>query len=103
MMARDKLSPEAASAMLAELPGWSMADDGNAIRRRFEFKNFSEAFGFMSRVALAAEKMDHHPEWLNIYNRVEVVLATHTVEGVTSLDVKLAHAMDQIAPSRDRG
>ena len=63
---------------------------------------FRSAFGFMSRVALMAEKLDHHPEWLNIYNRVEVVLATHSVEGVTTLDVKLAHAIDQMAPPRDR-
>ena len=77
--------------------------DRDAIRKTFHFADFGEAFAFMTRVALIAEKMDHHPEWLNVYNRVEVILATHTVDGVSDLDIKLARAMDQLAPARDRG
>ena len=82
---------------LAKLGGWELADGDKAIRRRFRFKNFSEAFGFMSRAALAAEKLDHHPDWSNIYNRVEVVLTTHDAGGLTELDFKLAAAMDRLA------
>ena len=98
----EHLTGEARKVALRELHGWVEVTDRDAIRKTFHFADFNEAFGFMTRVALMAEKMDHHPEWLNIYNRVEVVLATHTVEGVTTLDVKLAHAMDQLAPARDR-
>ena len=97
-----RLGHEARKAALAGLAGWSEAQGRDAITRKFVFADFNAAFGFMTRAALVAEKMDHHPEWLNIYNRVEVVLATHTVEGVTTLDVKLAHMMDQLAPPRDR-
>lgn len=84
-----------AEAALARLAGWEKADGGrDAIRKTFRFEDFNQAFGFMARVALAAEKLDHHPEWFNVYNRVEVTLATHDAGGVTELDVTLAAFMD---------
>jgi 4a-hydroxytetrahydrobiopterin dehydratase len=87
-----------AAAALAQLPGWSAVEGGrDAIRRTFRFKDFNAAFGFMARVALMAEKLDHHPEWFNVYNRVEVTLATHDADGVTELDVRLAGFMNEIA------
>ncbi len=82
---------------LAELDGWTAVQGRDAIQKSFRFKDFSSAFGFMTQVALAAEKLDHHPEWLNVYNRVEVTLATHDAGGVTELDVKLAKLMDAVA------
>jgi 4a-hydroxytetrahydrobiopterin dehydratase len=88
---------------VAELRGWAEVEDRDAIRKTYHFGNFSEAWAFMSRVALLAEKMDHHPERFNVYNRVEIVLATHDVEGLSERDIKLAHAIDEIAPQRDRG
>jgi 4a-hydroxytetrahydrobiopterin dehydratase len=92
-----KLTPEARSAALARLSGWSEVDGRDAIAKTFTFGNFNEAFGFMTRVALVAEKMDHHPEWSNVYKTVNVTLATHDAGGLTDLDVKLALAMDKIA------
>jgi len=86
-----------ADAALKQLTGWKAADGRDAITRTFRFKDFNAAFGFMTRVALAAEKLDHHPEWFNVYNRVEVLLATHDADGVTELDVKLAQIMDEAA------
>ena len=86
-----------APAALEQLEGWSVADGRDAIVRTFIFKDFNAAFGFMTRVALAAEKLDHHPEWSNVYNRVEVLLATHDADGVTELDVTLARHMDEAA------
>lgn len=94
---RDKLSPEQRTEALKSLPGWSLVEGREAITKSFKFKSFSEAFGFMARVALEAEKMDHHPEWFNVYNKVDVVLATHSAGGVTELDVKLAQKMDLFA------
>ena len=82
------------AAALKELPQWRKVDGRDAIARKFEFKDFNMAFGFMSRVALLAEKMDHHPEWFNVYNKVEVVLSTHDAGGVTENDIKMAKAMD---------
>ena len=82
---------------LAELDGWTAAPGREAIQKSFRFKDFNTAFGFMTRIALAAEKLDHHPEWFNVYNRVEVTLATHDADGVTELDVKLARLMDAAA------
>ena len=79
------------------LPGWSETPGREAIARTFVFKDFNEAFGFMSRAALVAEKHDHHPEWRNVYKTVEVVLATHDAGGVTALDIELAKAMNAIA------
>lgn len=93
----EKLTPEERAKALKNLPGWSEVEGRDAITRSFKFKSFNEAFGFMSRVALAAEKMDHHPEWSNVYNKVEVVLATHDAGGVTELDIKLAGKMDLFA------
>jgi 4a-hydroxytetrahydrobiopterin dehydratase len=86
-----------AEAALAQLTGWTAAEGRDAIRKSFRFTDFTAAFGWMTRVALAAEKLDHHPEWSNVYNRVEVVLATHDAEGVTDLDVTLAKIMDAAA------
>ena len=86
-----------AAAALAQLPGWSQAPDRDAIIKTFRFKDFNTAFGFMTRAALAAEKLDHHPEWFNVYNRVEVLLTTHDADGVSELDVKLAKIMDAAA------
>jgi 4a-hydroxytetrahydrobiopterin dehydratase len=86
-----------AAAALAQLQGWSAAEGRDAIVKTFKFKDFNAAFGFMTRVALAAEKLDHHPEWFNVYNRVEVLLATHDVDGVSELDVAMAKVMDAAA------
>jgi len=96
-MARDRLDPEAADKALSALSGWALSRDGAAISKTFTFKNFSEAFGFMSRVALAAEKLDHHPEWSNVYKTVDVTLTTHDAGGLTQLDFDLAKKMDRIA------
>ena len=79
---------------LAELDGWQEATGRNAITKSFKFGSFNEAFAFMTRTALEAEKMDHHPEWLNVYNRVDVTLSTHSAGGVTELDIKLAKKMN---------
>jgi 4a-hydroxytetrahydrobiopterin dehydratase len=86
-----------AEAALSQLTGWSAAEGRDAIVKTFTFKDFNAAFGFMARAALAAEKLDHHPEWFNVYNKVEVLLATHDADGVTELDVKLARIMDEAA------
>ena len=96
-MARQKLSPHEIAGRLALLEGWTLAADGNSIGRRFVFRDFSEAFGFMVRVALVAEKMDHHPDWANAYKSVEVSLSTHDAGGLTELDFELAGAMNRIA------
>jgi 4a-hydroxytetrahydrobiopterin dehydratase len=86
-----------AAVALGQLTGWSAAEGRDAIVKTFKFADFSAAFGWMTRVALAAEKLDHHPEWFNVYSRVEVLLATHDADGVTELDVKLAKIMDAAA------
>ena len=90
-----------ALAALGQLSGWSVAEGRDAIVKTFKFDDFNAAFGFMTRAALAAEKLDHHPEWFNVYNRVEVLLATHDVDGVSDLDVTLAKIMDGAAGSQD--
>lgn len=92
-----KLDPAARAQALTDLKGWSPIEGRDAIHRRFGFKNFSEAWGFMTRVALMAEKMDHHPEWHNVYNRVDVVLTTHDADGLTEKDIALAAFMNKIA------
>ena len=92
-----KLDPAERERGLAELPGWSAAEGRDAIAKTFAFKNFNAAFGFMTRVALVAEKMDHHPEWTNVYKTVSVVLTTHEAGGVTERDLQLARAMERIA------
>ena len=86
-----------AEAAVEQLTGWAAAPDRDAITKTFKFADFNAAFGWMTRVALAAEKLDHHPEWFNVYNRVEVTLATHDAGGVTELDVRLAQIMDAAA------
>ncbi|MBZ9675303.1 4a-hydroxytetrahydrobiopterin dehydratase [Mesorhizobium sp. ES1-1] len=96
-MTREKLDRPAAEAALAGLDGWTLAQDAASIGRTFTFRNFSEAFAFMTRVAMAAEKMDHHPEWSNVYKTVDVTLTTHDVGGVTALDIELAKKMNRFA------
>ena len=92
-----KLNAAARAAALKKLSDWREVSDRDAIQRTFKFANFNEAFGFMSRCALMAEQMDHHPEWLNVYNRVEVTLATHDCDGLSERDIKLAEFMDKVA------
>jgi 4a-hydroxytetrahydrobiopterin dehydratase len=92
-----KLSPERRREGLAELPGWQPVEGRDAIARTFRFADFNGAFGFMSRVALMAEKMDHHPEWFNVYNRVEVTLTSHDVDGLSERDLRLARFCDEAA------
>ena len=96
-MSKPKLDAGAIAEALKDLPDWSAREDGNAITKSFKFKNFRKAFAFMTESALTAEKMDHHPEWFNVYNRVEVTLATHDAGGVTDKDVTLASFMDSLA------
>ncbi|MBX9745467.1 MAG: 4a-hydroxytetrahydrobiopterin dehydratase [Hyphomonadaceae bacterium] len=90
-----------ASAAIGRLNGWREASGRDAITKEFKFKDFNAAFGFMTRVALYAEKTDHHPEWFNVYNKVEVTLATHDAGGVTEKDVALAQFMDEVAAGHD--
>ncbi|MGX7745355.1 4a-hydroxytetrahydrobiopterin dehydratase [Rhodopseudomonas parapalustris] len=96
-----RLSATEREAALRELTGWRELEGREAIGRSYQFKDFSEAFGFMTRVALAAEKADHHPEWRNVYRTVEVVLTTHDAGGLTQRDIELAKAMDAFAGRRD--
>jgi 4a-hydroxytetrahydrobiopterin dehydratase len=88
---------------LASLPGWSAVEGRDAITRSFTFPDFIEAFGFMTRVALVAERMDHHPEWFNVYRRVDITLATHDIGGVGPLDVALALRIDALAAAVPQG
>ncbi len=92
-----KLDGDARKKALAELHGWSETKGRDAIARKFEFKDFNQAFAFMARSALLAAKMDHHPEWFNVYNKVEVTLSTHDSGGVTGNDVEMAQAMNAYA------
>jgi len=92
-----KLDEAARKGIAARLPGWLMADGRDAISKTFTFKDFNAAFGFMVRAALVAERMNHHPEWFNVWNRVDVTLSTHDAGGLTEKDLKLAEAMDRIA------
>ena len=91
-----KLTDAERQAALAELGHWKRAENRDAIERSFKFKNFNEAWGFMNRVALLAEKDDHHPEWFNVYNRVDILLSTHDCDGLSARDVKLAKAIDKV-------
>jgi len=93
----DKLTPKRRAEALSDLSDWQVAGDRDAITRTFRFKTFVAAFGFMTKAALVAEKMNHHPEWFNVYNRVEVTLTTHDCGGLSELDVKLAKFMDKVA------
>ncbi|HEX3883077.1 MAG TPA: 4a-hydroxytetrahydrobiopterin dehydratase [Stellaceae bacterium] len=94
----DKLTGAARRAALAGLGGWSEVAGRDAIRKNFQFGDFSEAWAFLARVALLAEKMDHHPEIFNVYNRVELILSTHDAGGLSDRDIKLAAAIDKVAP-----
>lgn len=93
----EKLKGAAREEALGSLAGWREVEGRDAIAKTFQFKSFNQAWGFMSRVALKAEQMNHHPEWFNVYNRVEVILATHDAGGVTDFDVTLARFMDRAA------
>jgi 4a-hydroxytetrahydrobiopterin dehydratase len=91
-----KLDPDARATLGQTLPGWALVEGRDAIQRSFRFRDFSEAFGFMARVALLAEAQDHHPEWSNVWNRVEIVLTTHDAGGLSARDVRLAQAIDAL-------
>ena len=93
----DLLTNDALAEVLADLDGWSLVEDGTGIEAEFNFRGFNAAFGFMTRVALAAERQNHHPEWSNVYNRVTIRWTTHSEGGVTELDVKLARACSRFA------
>ena len=93
----EKLSAAERAALAEALPAWKLVEGRDAITRSFRFKDFSEAWGFMARVALLAEAQDHHPEWFNVWNRVEITLSTHDAGGLSARDVRLAKAIDAIA------
>lgn len=95
-MAIPQLTETARAEALATLADWALRADGQAIERRFKFRDFSEAFAFMARVALIAEKHDHHPEWSNVYNRVAITLTTHEAGGLSERDVRMAKAIDKL-------
>jgi 4a-hydroxytetrahydrobiopterin dehydratase len=93
----EKLTGAARKKALARLTGWRMVSGRDAIQKALKFRDFNEAFGFMGRVALMAERMDHHPEWFNVYNRVEITLSTHDAGGLSERDVRLAQFIDRLA------
>jgi 4a-hydroxytetrahydrobiopterin dehydratase len=100
----ERLDAAARARLAQDLPGWRMAEGGrDAIRRKFRFKDFSEAWGFMARVALLAERQDHHPEWSNVWNRVEILLSTHDAGGLSERDLRLARAIDALVGGRQAG
>jgi 4a-hydroxytetrahydrobiopterin dehydratase len=92
-----RLTDTVRAEALAQLSGWRLVEGREAIAKQFIFKDFNAAFGWMSRVAMMAEKLDHHPEWSNVYRTVDVLLTTHDADGLTELDIKLARAMDRFA------
>ncbi len=92
-----KLTEAERAALLAEQPDWTLSEAGDAIGRRFTFADFSQAFAFMTRVALIAERMDHHPEWSNVWNRVDIRLTTHEAAGLTARDARMAAAIDALS------
>ena len=96
-MSVSKLDDQARGLALQELPYWSYDEEAQGIRRKLTFTDFAEAFGFMTRVAIIAEKADHHPEWFNVYNRVEILLTTHDAGGLSQRDIDLAKAIDGFA------
>lgn len=100
-MKYEKLDQAAIAERMLALTQWSLSPDGTAISRRFVFADFAEAFAFMTRSALIAERLDHHPEWSNVYRHVDVALTTHSAGGLTDLDFRLASAMDKAAGGRD--
>lgn len=96
-MAVVELTESEREALVASHPEWSLVRDGKAIERNFKFQDFSEAWGFMNRVALLAEQQDHHPEWFNVYNRVEITLTTHDAGGLSARDIKMVEAIEALA------
>ena len=94
----EKLTATERAGLAAALPAWRLVEGRDAITRAFRFKNFSEAWGFMARVALLAEAQDHHPEWFNVWNRVEITLSTHDAGGLSARDIRLAEAIDALLP-----
>jgi len=92
----EPLDAAARAGLPATLPDWQQVEGRDAIRRTFRFRDFSEAWGFMARVALLAEAQDHHPEWSNVWNRVEILLTTHDANGLSARDVRLAQAIDRL-------
>jgi len=98
----ERLTGAARQTALREIHGWSEVEDRDAIRKSYHFSNFSEAWGFLARIALIAEKMDHHPEIFNVYNRVEIILSTHDAGGLSERDIALAQVIDELAPERDK-
>ncbi len=92
-----KLTKDERAGLAAKLPQWALHPTRDAIERHFKFRDFSQAWGFMARVALLAEQQDHHPEWSNVYNQVDILLSTHDADGLSARDVKLAAAIDAIA------
>ena len=92
----EKLEKHTADTEIEKLNGWKRVDGRDAIQKEFKFRNFNRAFGFMTEVALMAEKMDHHPEWFNVYNRVDVTLTTHDANGLSHKDIKLAKFMNEV-------
>jgi 4a-hydroxytetrahydrobiopterin dehydratase len=98
-MMASRLTAQERSALAGTVPAWRVSEAGDTITREFRFRDFSEAWGFLSRVALVAEKQDHHPEWRNSYNRVTITLTTHDAGGLTGRDVALARAIDALAPA----
>ncbi len=101
-MKQEKLDEAAISEALSALDGWTRSADGIAIEKTYRFKSFREAFGFMTEGALAAEKFNHHPEWFNVYSRIDVRLTNHDAGGLTELDFKLAGAMEKAAALRTK-
>jgi len=97
-----KLTPEELLALSRKLPDWTLAETQESISRSFRFTDFAEAFTFMTRVALMAERMNHHPDWRNVYNRIDVTLTTHDCGGLSENDVKMARAMDSVYASHPR-
>lgn len=95
-MAIAQLNSDERETALAELPDWALSREGLAMERKFEFTDFVEAFGFMTRVAILAEKADHHPEWFNVYNKVEITLTTHDAGGLSARDIALAKQIDEL-------
>ena len=95
-MTVEQLTAEERDSWLSGLKGWALTREGKAIQRTFEFGDFSEAFAFMTRVAMIAETRDHHPEWFNVYNRVEITLTTHDADGLSRRDVKTARKIDAL-------
>jgi len=96
----EKLSSEQRATQIAQLDGWQNVEARDAIKRQFKFADFNEAFGFMTRVAIKAQEMDHHPEWFNVYSNVEITLSTHDANGITERDIRLARFIDEIAAGK---